>query len=347
MWCWGEDGTLGRDGDTSRCTGHACPTPALVRAGDSTAADADDVERMLLSDYGGCYTTHTTGLMLCWGTHDYEAPLGTGMVDGARARTVQLGAGAIMNTGTFTVFGSSAISSEVNTNEWFGWGTDRGDVMHRGSVDASLDGAVSLGTGWAAMRDVVANGTHACAIIGDASNHQVTCWGSNAHGESAPGVSADPVGPTVVPGVEHVTQIVLGLTHACALSGGQLICWGDAASLPGATGCHTAICRPTTIDTTPLVIDTLWPVSDADDFCASDGGGHLYCWGAGYGSFGASVPTPVPNLPRVASAWLTWSHGCAIDSNAQTWCWGNNAVGQLGIGTVDDASHAATLVQWP
>lgn len=349
VWCWGENGTLGRDGDSSRCTGTACPWPAQVLAGDTIATEATDVERVLLSHLGGCYTTHTTGLMLCWGTHDYEAPLGTGMADGPRARTVLLGTGSpITGTDTFMVFGASAISADIGSGQWFGWGNDEGDVMHRGSVMASLDHAVGLETGWVSPRRVATSETHGCGITADG---HVVCWGSNTHGESAPLGTQSSVGPTQISDthIVGVTDIALGNTHSCALAGGQLYCWGLGAMIPGGNPCGGATdCPPTRIDTGSHAIQSLAQVSYADDLCfiehTTDA---LYCWGAGYGSFGASVPTAIPHLPAVGSAWLTWSHGCAIDTNSRTWCWGQNGAGELGIGTIDALSHDASLVMFP
>ncbi len=358
LWCWGELRTLGRNGDTSLCTTGGCPIPAHVRVGDTTTpADANDVERVLLSTQGGCYTTHTTGLMVCWGTQDYEAPLGTGVATGEIGRPVLLSPGHPFSaTDTFTVFGASAIVSELVTQQWYGWGDNDGNVLNLPGSAASESQAVALGTGWADIRSVAAGETHGCGI---ATGGGVVCWGSNTHGESAPGRTDAWVAPTplVMPadaGVSEdagmVSGLAMGRTHSCMLANGQIYCWGEGDPMPGGNPCGMANCPPTRLDTGTHPIESLTPVSYANDLCFVDATDHhLYCWGQGYGSFGASIPTAIPNLPQVSVAWLTSSHGCAIDTNAQTWCWGQNDLGQLGLGAgvVDGAIHQAALVVWP
>src|SRR5262249_50630679 len=97
--------------------------------------------------------------------------------------------------------------------------------------------------------------------------------------------------------------------------------------------------------------------------CGVAVGGQAYCWGNGsYGILGnittpevASRPTPVLQAghPYVALS-LTTSHVCAVDSDVDVWCWGQNGYGQVGEGVgvaalqaipvrVSPAAHFATV----
>lgn len=88
--------------------------------------------------------------------------------------------------------------------------------------------------------------------------------------------------------------------------------------------------------------------------CALDSDGTAYCWGKNsYGQLGratqtlcsvgsATIPPIVSDcslVPLVVTGQHAFkaisagdAHTCAIDTAGATWCWGNNAKGQLGIG---------------
>lgn len=66
----------------------------------------------------------------------------------------------------------------------------------------------------------------ACAIQNDDS---VACWGDNSFGQLATGAPVSEIVLRLQPiAVSHVTQISLGLKHACALTAAhEVYCWGD------------------------------------------------------------------------------------------------------------------------
>lgn len=84
-----------------------------------------------------------------------------------------------------------------------------------------------------------------------------------------------------------------------------------------------------------------------DHTCVIDAGGGVQCWGSnssgqlGNGSFGDRlVPVRVKSLDSgvIAVAATSPDRSCALRSNGEVLCWGNNARGELGDGT--------TITRW-
>ena len=48
---------------------------------------------------------------------------------------------------------------------------------------------------------------------------------------------------------------------------------------------------------------------------------------------------PATQSPVTSDVSMGLSHGCALLANGEVWCWGNNADGQLGLGTTDDTDR--------
>jgi alpha-tubulin suppressor-like RCC1 family protein len=76
--------------------------------------------------------------------------------------------------------------------------------------------------------------------------------------------------------------------------------------------------------------------------CGITPAGRALCWGfGGAGTFGdgtttplRTVPSPVPGDRRYAQIATRLAHTCAITVAGRGFCWGNNTVGQLGDGTL-------------
>jgi len=190
------------------------------------------------------------------------------------------------------------------------------------------------------------------------------CWGLNNHGQI--GSTADSVcfpsassstgstdttktaalpcslNPRSLSTSVDFASVSAGDSSACAISvAGRAYCWGKGTKGEIGNGSVGNRATPTL-------------VSSALNFSSiSVGGGHAcalttsnaaYCWGSdSLGQLGDFVPinstTPIPVILNQAPAILTtisagYRHTCGVAADGTGYCWGDNAFGQLGNGTL-------------
>ncbi|MCA9599920.1 MAG: hypothetical protein KC776_41735 [Myxococcales bacterium] len=332
VWCWGNDWWSG--GTTWSVPTRVTSTPALssfsvggdaicgigpldriycVSEGNSavststTLAPVDSTLSFSKVSLGGahaCAITTSTGLVYCWG-------------DNLRG---QLG------NGTAGSIGGNATPTEI------------------------LPGGKSF-------IDVAAGGQHSCAVT---TTGDLYCWGDDLYGQVVLGGKNYLATPTMLAsGFEAVSA---GAQHSCGVkTTGVGACWGY--NYDGEVGDGTAGSgvftdpnehKPVTdIPGFTWFVDTPTRsglVAGSSSTCGRSSAAGTYCWGSDlYGQIGDGGPVPTtkkqPTPTQVTMAldfrWI-WpgSTTCGIDSSGATWCWGNNAEGGLGIGTVDTDLHA-------
>jgi alpha-tubulin suppressor-like RCC1 family protein len=214
------------------------------------------------------------------------------------------------------------------------WGLNGAGQVGTGSVTTpSYDGAgfpyypspaqVALSQPATAISSGGASST-TCAILADTT---VACWGANIYGNLGSGSVTGPetcneyatfaCSPTPLPvqGLTGVTAIYVGDDSACAISGGNVWCWGASGDgelgngvISGPETCYGgASCAPYPVPVT-LPAPAIGVAVGAGGACALLQGGATYCWGGasggglGNGSFTGSqgcsdqscTPTPVP-----------------------------------------------------
>jgi serine/threonine-protein kinase len=203
------------------------------------------------------------------------------------------------------------------------------------------------------------------------------CWGSNYYGQAsengasgAPVVTDPKLGPgppvrtgdaasTALSNIESINNVSGEL--ACNIDSGQVYCWGSNGSAQGGVGTVGGphILRPRAV---PGMTNATKIVSNNGKVCALIAS-RLYCWGANDPNTGtpdyrmdsgpavASMPNivnPTRIITSVSSKYnadisdfaLTDYSGCVIISGT-VHCWGYNAVGQLGNGTISGPSNGA------
>ena len=202
--------------------------------------------------------------------------------------------------------------------------------------------------------DVSAGDTHACTISVDG---RVFCFGANEFGELGDGTTEDRYFPTTpVVGVTDAIDVAAGNRFTCALrSGGTIACWGEAGSGQLGNGGTSNSSAPVTV---AGVDDALEITAGSNHACARRPGAGVWCWGqamdVGNGSAtNDSTPVPIPvqvsNLDDAVEISAGWNHTCARRADGTIACWGLNGdgatgYGQLGDGTLDDASTPVGVV---
>jgi alpha-tubulin suppressor-like RCC1 family protein len=152
----------------------------------------------------------------------------------------------------------------------------------------------------------------------------VYCWGSNSTGELGTGTNTGPEGcstvgdaacstrPVRVVGGLAFRQVSAGGSHSCGLTTSNVAyCWVDNEQ--GQLG----------------IGSTTGPETWAGQLGDGTGTGPETCFGS------PCNPRPVQVVGGLAfrSVDLGVNHACGLATSKAVYCWGDNAVGQLGAGT--------------
>lgn len=255
--------------------------------------------------------------------------------------TGTVGSGEFTDVKTFAMGQGFTCAIRSDNTVWC-WGYN--DDHHLGNFDKMSSPRKILsedGTPFTAM-DVSGGEHHTCGLKSDGT---VWCWGRNetddagiaVSGVVCNGAKASTQIPVQISGLENIIQISSGTNHVCALSGdGSVWCWGNSYSF-----------QPVKISLGNA--EDVVEIKSAGYYgCAIKGDSReLWCWGKlneafpGYFDVG-TVGTPISfegsvlsGVKKIAAARF---HACVITAADKAICWGDNAKGQLGRGTVDSTS---------
>ena len=147
---------------------------------------------------------------------------------------------------------------------------------------------------------------------------------------------------------QPAVDVAAGPDHTCAvLADTTVACWGwDAEDQCGGQFVEDWVRLPTlVVDEEGAPFTGAAAIAAGDTFsCAVSTSGMVWCWGGnGSGVAGADTsvvvssphPVPIPSLTGVTRLAAGDLHACAVDGEANLWCWGINYDGQLGDGTTD------------
>jgi alpha-tubulin suppressor-like RCC1 family protein len=183
------------------------------------------------------------------------------------------------------------------------------------------------------------------------------CWGAGASGALGTGHTTDENQPQQItrPTAGWVS-VTAGDHYGCAVrKDGALWCWGYNRDGEAGIGTTVNVTRPHQV-TTPA--STGWTTVAAGDShtCATRSDATLWCWGynadgeAGIGTT-ANATRPHRVTTPARTGWTTVSagalHTCATRSDATLWCWGYNADGELGLGSITDGQDEPQQVTTP
>jgi len=224
----------------------------------------------------------------------------------------------------------------------FCWGTnDHGELGLADTVarltPTRLD---AFGSTWSS---VTAGSSFTCGI----AMGMALCWGHNMYGRLGVGDTDDRSFPAQVMGADSVVTVSAGGFHACAIQtlvGGLLACWGhnpDGRVGAGDTVDHWTGAR--------VELSRTWTkvTAGGSHTCAVATDRTLRCWGGnsdgqlGLGTFGSGTERTTPQQVGTEAVWVDVSagttHTCAVRMDGSLWCWGSNALDQLGLGPAGPA----------
>ncbi|MFW6201720.1 MAG: RCC1 domain-containing protein, partial [Gemmatimonadota bacterium] len=208
---------------------------------------------------------------------------------------------------------------------------------------------------------ITAGQLHTCAIELDGS---AVCWGDDGSGKLGDGRPIEPQdAPSDVAGGHTWSQLGAGNLHSCGVTtDGDAYCWGyDGSDQLGNGSPASNTLEPSLVEDPADGPVTWLQVSGGyDHTCGLTRDGEAYCWGSdaseqlGNGATSGNQATPSP-VADPASGPVTWTqvsaggfHACGVTTDAEMYCWGSDASGQLGNGdglTGDQATP--TLVADP
>jgi alpha-tubulin suppressor-like RCC1 family protein len=346
--CWGDNfnAQLGSGSSGSYMTS-ASPVAGLT----STAAIS-----------AGWYHTcalKTNGAVACWGNNSF-GQIGDGTIGAIQTSLVAVAApdGATGLLGSAAQISSSGSHTCVleSTGSVVCWGRNGSGELGNGVTATSQitpTTVVGLG-GTDTVQISTGSSGHTCALKSDGA---VLCWGNNQFGQLGDGVTAtSKLTPTPVVGLGTDTvQISAGFNHTCALKkSGSMLCWGENTNGQIGNGV-TAISQVTPTSVIGLGgTDTVQISAGVRYTCALKSNGSVLCWGFNLsgqlGNSGAllSQVTPVPviglNGTDTVQISASFQHTCALKSNGNILCWGDNSAGQLGNGAATASKVSPTLV---
>lgn len=273
-----------------------------------------------------------SGDLKCWGNNQFNQ---LGQPVGVRA---DLSIGILMSGVRHIYSGMNYSCAIKNDNSLWCWGTLRRHLTFGVTDD---DFAVPTNVNVPNAKTVSINVSHYCVILED-GNNSVKCFGNDF---SSQGLFGGPEGSVVVVGARSLALDDIG---SCAvLIDNTVHCWGN---LSGTFSFGGPAPRQVLENVSTIDFGTHMDAFTGAK-CIVSSEGKLSCWGGNrFGQLGTGQrnynvnysdvfnnPTPAPPaLTNAKAVRVGGTFTCAILTSDEFTCWGNNAYGQLGNGTVTD-----------
>lgn len=299
--------------------------PRADASGGDAPGDAANPGIVDLSLRGGTACVRTgDGRMACWGSN----------------ANGELGRGSLAMTGAPELVPLDNVVA-IATGEFSTYAIDRdGTLWAWGDNTSGQLGQAIGGPQRAPVRvpvpepvvSAAAGQYHACAITRGAG--ELYCWGGNLCGGLGTNDVAERLMPTKVAGLAGLASVVVNDFETCVTdAAGNVRCFGGVYT-DRCIGQHLAPTAPMGL---PAVRDLQGGCHMS--MCAVDATGIAWCWGQdNSGSLGDGAqqshvdPLPVAQLVGARRIGTSFNASCAVTATGAS-CWGDNLVGQLGVGT--------------
>ena len=359
----GDISTVNSKGLTERTrtsTGTVWKTYNATTGMQDTVEDVNPGEELSWTDVS-ISNTHACGVafngeLYCWGDNSF-GQLGNGTSTPSTTPVAVLkGSMPADSTVVKVSTGVNYTCAIASDGKAYCWGTGSSGQLGNGATSQrNTPSPVARGAMPADMivNQITTGNAHACAV---ASNSKAYCWGVNSYGEVGNGTKTQASSPVAVslgamPAGSTVSQIDAGTEQTCAIaSNNKGYCWGAGDSGRLGTGGNADATTPAAVaqgampaGATLIQIQSGWGTG-----CAIASNNMAYCWGnnsdgrLGNGSTATSFsPVAVamgamPTGTTVRHIDAANVHTCVIASNDNTYCWGQNGLGQLGTGDLSN-----------
>jgi len=251
---------------------------------------------------GGVHACGLTaaGDAYCWGANDY-GQLGDGTRVGPVVTPALVAGGLSFVALTAGVAHTCGL---LASGDAYCWGDNEAGQLGLGTGASWFVGVPTIVAGSLAFEQLSGGWLHTCGITASGAAY---CWGRNSLGELGIGSYGAPSGysgyfsPQAVGGGLTFTDLTAGGEVTCGLSNDSAYCWGNNQSgqLGAVTTSGPDLCSgPTYV---PQLNCALHPVP---------------VWGGAFGSIAVGGGS-----------------ACGIAAGGAAYCWGDNAHGELGVGT--------------
>lgn len=341
--------------DAGVTTGIAPRTVANITTAMQISA-ADDNTCVRLAD----------GTVQCWGKND-TGQLGLQITPPKTDSTAHPASNVVPLGGTAARVdvGHGTVCAAMDSGELWCWGQNaQGQMLRAGAPTPAGPGLATLG-GLAVSEAVASNTT----IYGKTDEGALYSWGLVSGRSTSFLIDS---APRAIEGFENVVDFAVssaqvdtasgkGRFHTCAISNGQVYCWGVRVA-----GDMPALCSGTPNDSVvPVVAPIEPPESGVAGYpqqlavaryntCVRLTDGSIQCCGDdSLGQMGKGSPSTNPAVLNFTSASALQGHAvqvvtsqfavCALMKDGSVNCWGGNKYGELGMGKVDSMPHATPV----
>lgn len=360
--CWGANGSgvLGRAASENEA-------PSVVEVDGLTA-----VQQLSSSGTTACALA-TGGTVHCWGKNtdgllgqitDTGDPVSDGDAHPTPAPVALPGPAVRVDIGPRV--GCAILA----TGETWCWGYNGAAQLGRPTTQTLGAPALTPLAGLEAVR--TAHGAYTSFAVTEAGD--IVSWGTvgGPRGNLSARMASMELDPNPLPiGLADVSKLVVTTSteyqppgfpqpplqvyqHACAVSGGEVYCWGNSEYAALGTGTPDRALKPTRTDIDSGLAWAQQVAVGGETTCIRLTNGKVHCAGdnrlgtlaigedAGAKFSMAFRPaTEVPGYTVAIAA--TRSAVCALAKTGEVACWGANDVGQLGQGTKDDDAHGTPV----
>ena len=357
--CWGYGGH-GRLGYGSHLSSNT-PVTVVNPSGNGVFRQ---LQQISAGDHHAC-VVRQNGNVYCWGLGE-DGQLGHGHIENTPIPVVVVG-----TSGNGTLDGVTSVSAgtdhtcALQNHQVYCWGSGLSGQLGQ-STGLSYPTAIYGSDGvLSEVKQIQSGNAYSCALK---FSGEVLCWGNGSHGRLGHGNNVNLNSPTNVlnpdglGALQHIEQISLGSSHACALQeSGEALCWG--MGLDGRLGNaqnHNSNLPVKVVSSNGKPINQINQINAGESHTCISREDRVQCWGNGeHGRLGngdnQSSYTPVnivevskkkakhyhdPLIEKLSSG---GEHTCVVRDNGEALCWGRGSYGRLGSGLSNQSAPTEVI----